>query len=92
MGDEHAPGERDGRGDRVEAWLWCGATLLAVGIAASPRRSRRLSHPCVPVVRADSMKVWLQREGSPKSRITGTTFTNEGEFADDLFPVFEIRT
>ena len=38
------------------------------------------------------MKVWLQREGSPKSRITGTTFTNEGEFADDLFPVFEIRT
>ncbi|XP_045516596.1 acylphosphatase-1-like [Pieris brassicae] len=39
----------------------------------------------------DDMKVWLQKIGSPKSKIDKATFKNDGPINNYAFRTFEIR-
>lgn len=39
----------------------------------------------------DDMKLWLQKIGSPKSKIDKATFRNEGPISNCAFRTFEIR-
>lgn len=44
-----------------------------------------------PPVAVDDMKIWLQKVGSPKSRIEKAAFKNEGPVASCAFRSFDIR-
>ncbi|KAF9418787.1 hypothetical protein HW555_004454 [Spodoptera exigua] len=44
-----------------------------------------------PAVAVEDMKIWLQKVGSPKSRIEKAAFRNEGPIASCAFRTFEIR-
>lgn len=44
-----------------------------------------------PLGAIEDMKVWLQKTGSPKSRIEKSAFRNEGPINSCAFRTFEIR-
>ncbi|XP_021188356.1 acylphosphatase-1-like [Helicoverpa armigera] len=44
-----------------------------------------------PAIAVEDMKIWLQKVGSPKSRIEKAAFRNEGPINSCAFRTFEIR-
>lgn len=44
-----------------------------------------------PTMAVGKMKYWLQKEGSPKSRIEKAAFKNESPISNCAFKTFEIR-
>lgn len=44
-----------------------------------------------PLGAIEDMKIWLQKVGSPKSKIEKASFRNEGPISNSAFRTFEIR-